>query len=137
VRSEARPRWPHNASMGRDRLRRGERQTNCPLPLHTDDPLPALNIVRREAASSYNSLTRSHASSARKDCSLQFLMPGVGKVSGFLLAAVVIVRLALSGCDTCDEDDAREDDPEPGQRAKAEGLVKEQDAEQQPEDRHE
>src|SRR5687767_11318918 len=46
VRCEARPRWPHDAGVGRDRLRRGGWQAHSPLPMHADDPLPALNIAR-------------------------------------------------------------------------------------------
>src|SRR5215203_3774502 len=44
VRSEVRPRWPHDAGVGRDRLRRRERQTYSPLPMYADDPLPALSV---------------------------------------------------------------------------------------------
>src|SRR5919112_2299603 len=87
MRCEARPRWPHDASVGRDCLRRGRRQAHSPLPMHADDPLPALKSVRRKAISSYNSLpksydTESELQSIRRtvrfnSCSL---MPGVRKV---------------------------------------------------------
>ena len=52
VRSRARPRWPHDAGVGRHGLRRGGRQTHSPLPLHADDPLPPLKrLVTRDSIS--------------------------------------------------------------------------------------
>src|ERR687896_1844663 len=51
VRSEARPRWPHDAGVGRNRLRRGERQAHSALSLHADDPVLALNIGRTKTVS--------------------------------------------------------------------------------------
>jgi 1,4-dihydroxy-2-naphthoyl-CoA hydrolase len=89
VPGEARPRWPHDAGLGRDRLGRGGGwQAHSPLPMHADDPLPALNVL--------------------------------------LLAQSGFAPLE---CDPGDEDDAREDDTEPGHGTQTERLVKEHDAE--------